>query len=494
MNDSLVAATKRDLVRSTARGGVWTVICQAAVVSLALATTAITARLLLPADFGIIEMASTVVGFASLFSDAGLSSATVQRRELTDTQIAWLFWVSILVCLAAAAIVFLSAPVVAWFFGEDDVATATRISSVGIVLAGIRSQPIALLRRHFQFGTLAILTVSQTLISSMTIVLLAWWTRSFTSLAIGPVVGGVAMAAASLWFCGWRVVLPRRDSDAKSLLKFGSNVLGANLLNFFSRNGDNVLIGAILGARPLGIYSKAYQLMMFPLNGLNAPVGAVALPLLSRLVNDPGAYRHAYRKMVDRLVFVTTPICVVGLMVGSDIIRLVLGREWTAAGPVFQVLAINCLFQPIYNSTGWLFLSQDRTGELLRWGMFASTVTVVSFAVGIGYGILGVAVAYTLAMVFLGPFLFHWIGRQGPASARVLYGALAGVLVQAVFCIACLVLVDWAFQFVNPAGRVVACAISSALGSALYLFAFGRADEVLQDIRTIVTSLAPSKP
>ena len=262
------------------------------------------------------------------------------------------------------------------------------------------------------------------------------------------------------------------------------NVTGFNFVNYFSRNADNIIIGAFLD-QTLGYYAKAYSLMLLPLRQLNAPFYAVAFPLLSRLSHDPGLYRTAYTRLTQNLLLLTTPIAIIGLLCGRPIISLFLGKEWAPAGDIFSWLSINCLIQPLYSSIGWLFLSQDRTRELLRWGVFSSFAIVASFFAGIPFGAVGVAIAYTASMLMLGPILFTYVGKRGPVSARNLFNLTGQSAMHAATMLA---VAAPAIYCLNILGKPISIPVGFAgciIGTVLYLCLSRRTRQVLDDITYI---------
>ncbi len=175
------------------------------------------------------------------------------------------------------------------------------------------------------------------------------------------------------------------------MLAFGGNLTGFNVVNYFARNLDNILIGRYWGVEPLGLYSKAYSLLMLPLQQINAPISSVAIPALSRLQNDPEQYRKYYLKAISLITFVSLPGVMFMIVMSENIIRVVLGEQWIKASPIFSVLGISALIQVVLNTNGWLHVSIGRTDRMFRWGIFASFFIVVSFFIGLPYGAIGVA-------------------------------------------------------------------------------------------------------
>jgi PST family polysaccharide transporter len=200
--------------------------------------------------------------------------------------------------------------------------------------------------------------------------------------------------------------------------------MGFNVVNFFARNLDNILIGKVWGQTGLGDYDRAYKLLLLPLSQVVAPFASVVLPMLSRTLKDPEVYRRGYFRVLETLLLLTYPGILFALCTSHQLIVTVLGQRWAGIVPIFSILAIGGLLAPISNSTGWLFISQDRTCEMRNWGIISSAMFVISFLVGLPWGPVGVAACYIGVGVFQGPMLWWAVTRSGPVTLRLLLATL----------------------------------------------------------------------
>jgi PST family polysaccharide transporter len=185
------------------------------------------------------------------------------------------------------------------------------------------------------------------------------------------------------------------------------------------------LIGRFYGSAALGLYDRAYRLLLFPLTQISWPLGRVFMPILARLHSEPERYRKAYVEAVTLLMFATQPGLIFSIVFAYDVFSILLGPQWLAAVPIFQWLAVAGLSQIMTSTLGWLFLSQGRGGDLFKMGLFSSVATITSFVLGLPWGPLGVAVAYTINnYVVLVPLGFWSSGRRGPVSTGDLLWAM----------------------------------------------------------------------
>lgn len=197
--------------------------------------------------------------------------------------------------------------------------------------------------------------------------------------------------AVNSWFnCRWLPNLPSRNSGVKDILNYGWNLTGFNVLNFFSRNLDNILISKYWGTEALGLYAKAYQLLLLPLQQINVPVANVALPALSRLQLEPERYKRFYYK----------------------IILFLLGEKWLEIVPIFRALAPSAFLGTFNIATGLVFSSLGRTDRQFKLGLFASSLQIILFLIAIRWGALAVAWSFSLQsiIVFFPRFIYCYQG------------------------------------------------------------------------------------
>lgn len=410
----------------TARGGAVTITSQALKFVLAMCATVVLARLLTPQDYGLVGMVAAVTGFIAIFKDLGLSSATIQREDLNEGQISTLFWINVSFSVAMMIVTAAIAPLVAGFYGDDRLILITIAYSVGFLFGGMTVQHEALLRRRMRFGPIAIAEISSLCIGITVAIVLAWRGKHYWALVFSQLSQGLAYAV-SIWLaCRWRPGLPVRNSGVRSLLRFGRNLTGFSVVNYFARNLDNILIGRFWGSAQLGLYARAYQLLLLPLDQITAPITSVAVPALSRLVSSPERYRSAYLRLVEKIAILTMPLMAFMIAVADDLVLFLLGPNWIGVGRIFALLAVAGLVQPVSSTTGWLFVTQARTHQMFQWGLIGSSIIVVSIVAGLPWGAVGVAASYSLAFVFVvAPLLFWFVGREGPVRTGDFYRVIA---------------------------------------------------------------------
>lgn len=390
-----------DLERTSVRGAAITGGGQLCKFLLRFGSTAILARLLTPEDYGLVAMTAVIVGFAGVFKDAGLTSATVQRRDISHEQISMLFWINAAVgCLLALLLVAI-APLVAAFYDEPRLRAVTMALATTFVFGGISVQHQALLRRQMRFKALAVIEIVSMIAGIVTGVLMAYVGYGYWSL-VGLSIAMSLVGAIGAWTTlRWLPGLPRRRSGAGPLLRFGGDVLSFNVVNYFSRQSDTLLIGWFWGPVALGFYDRAYNMLLLPIRQINGPLAAVAVPTLSRARSKPDQFRRFYLSSLQLVTSITVPLVVALTLYADEIVRIWLGPDWSRCAVLFRLLALAAAIGAISNPMGWLLVSLGHTRRYKQLGIFSAAVTVASFVIGLPYGAEGVAIAYSIATLLL---------------------------------------------------------------------------------------------
>jgi PST family polysaccharide transporter len=419
------------MARQAAGGALYIGGTQVVRILLGFATTIIVARILTPGDYGVLAMAAPVTAFIVLFQNLGLSHAVVQARTISQEQLNGLFWVNILASIVIAVLLVLAAPGASWFYRDVRAGYIVAASAVTVLLSGTVLLHSALLNREMRFRTISMIDIATSLTGLVVTVAAAFALRSYWALWLGGVAWGI-VGAILMWRASpWR---PSRQVSVKGtgpMLKFGAGITGFNLLNFFSRNLDNVLIGRLAGPGALGLYDRAYRLMMFPLQNINAPLARLMLPMLAQLRDEPERFRRAYLLAVRSIQLAVIPGVAVAVATSDRIIPFLLGPQWTEASPIFFWLALAGLLQPLGNTMGWLFITSGRTTAMAQWGLFSTVTAVTGFAIGIQWGAVGVAASVFIDFALRSPILYFWAARGTPVHSADLYGTMGWALAYA---------------------------------------------------------------
>ena len=466
VDDWEAAEDTRDLRRKTIRGGAATMAGQACKLVLTVTSTAVLARLLDPEDFGLMGMVSVVVGFLLAVGDMGLSIAVVQREDLRREQVDKLFWIGLGLQLVLAVTTAASAPLLGSLYGEPAVVKMTVVMSVGFVIAGLGMTQLALLRRRLRFGTVTVINVGS-LLGGITLgIAAAVAGAGYWALVVQQLSQRTIETVAAWLACNWRPRRPQRGVEIRSLLRFGGFHTGFAFVNYFARNGDNMLIGWFWGAGPLGLYTRAYGLLMMPLVQLNVPITGVTLPALSRMQSEPERFRRAYLQALGLLVTLGMPLIAFTIVAAPEIVAVFLGPKWDAVVPIFQILGVVGFAQLVTNTCGMLWVATGRTDAMFRVGVWSTIATLATFAVAIPAGIERLALCYAVyTWVVTWPIL-TLATRETSVTVKDIVSRISR---PALFALALGLLLVGVSETLNGSPVVVRLSVLSATSAAAWL-------------------------
>lgn len=408
------------------RGGVITMGAQAVKLAVQITALAILARLLTPEDFGLFAILLALLTTLELFKDLGLSSATVQRAEITEGDVSSLFWLNLGLGTFAAIVFAALAPALATLYDAPEIRSLGPVVALSLVMTGAGAQHLALLRREMRFGVLAAIQAGGEVIGLAAAIAAAYGGLGVWALVIQRLVWGAALLVGPWVSVRWVPGRPRPYREVRGLIGFGANATGAMVLGRLVNSADKILIGWVWNTSAVGLFERAQKLTLIPVQNINMPLATVALPMLSRLTDDRTRYRAAYFAIARRLPMLTAPAAALCVAAPVPVVTFVLGQQWQAAAPILGWLGISLLYAPVTYTLSWLYMSQDRTGEMLRANIFNAVVTLTALGCAVPFGVEAVAAAYALSGLFMrAPVLFLLATRRGPIALVDFAGIMA---------------------------------------------------------------------
>ena len=478
-----------NLGTTAARGAAVTLSGQGVRIVVQVVGVVVLSRLLSPSDYGLLAMTTAVVGIADIFRDMGLSSAAVQAKTLSRGQRTNLFWINSGIGLLLSLVIFVAAPLLALVYARDELVDVTRVLCWTFLLNGLATQHRADLLRSLRFTRLAAVDVLAPVIGLTAGVLAALQGAGVFALVAQQLIQYLVVLVGVVFAARW---LPRsvdRSAPMGGLLRFGWQLVGSQLVGYAGNNVDSLTIGVRFGAEPLGLYNRAFQLLMTPLNQIRGPVTQVGLPLLSRIQDD--RVRLGAALLRAQVALGLTLVAGLALLAGAavPITALLLGPTWQPAAPLLSLLAIAGAFQTLGLISYWAYLSLGMTGPLLRYSFIQTGVRITFVLVGSLAGVVGVAAGYAAAPVLGVALSYWWLGRYVELPLRSLYaGAGRLTAVAVVGGLVTFAVATWAANL--PAAlTLLACLPAGALAAlgAAALAPATRAD--LQVVVQLVRSL-----
>ena len=414
-----------NLKTKSVRGGVVALAAESIDFAIRLGSVAVLARLLVPEYFGLLSMVTAFTSIADRFKDLGLSIATIQRKEITHEQVSTLFWLNAGLGVVMMLVVMGLAYPLSLFYSDARLIPITAAIAISFPLSAMAIQHQALLRRQMKFKELAVVQIGSSLLSLALAIIMALKGFGYWALVAREVSRSLFMAAGS-WFClPWIPARPSRQAGVGSMLRFGGDVTASNLVWLLCSSLDQVLIGKLFGAVPLGFYRQGFQLVLGPINQLSFPIQTVGEAALSRLQHDPEKYRRYYRKLLTILSMFTMPLVVFLAVYAEPCIRVALGQRWIGATPISQVLAIAALLRPAAATAAGVMLTCGHSRKFFWLSAITSVALALGFLAGIPWGPVGIAWAHVWSIYLLLVPKLYWSFKRTPISVGLFFSSIA---------------------------------------------------------------------
>ncbi len=494
-NDSaelfLVDRSSTSLKSKTIRGGAVTFTAQGIKALLNVGSTMLLARLLTPGDFGLISMVTGITGFVEAFKDAGLSLATVQREHINQQQVSTLFWINTGLSVILMALVLALAPALASFYHEPRLSWIAAAIACTFLLGGLTVQHQALLRRNLRFKELAVIDIISLAAGVSTAIGMA-----MTGFRYWALVGMTLMSAltnvVAVWIVlPWRPGRPQRGCGVWPMISFGGNIIMIRFLYSFVSNAPNVLIGWYWGAAAVGLYQKAYSLLMFAIDQIHGPVAAVALSPLSRVQSEPERFPRYFLAGYSIVISFALPVVGVAAVFSEEIIRVVLGPQWGGAIGVFRWLAIGSIFVILLNPLGMVLQATGRAARQVKITLIDSALVIGAYLAGLRYGPVGVAIGFVV-LRGLGyiPITYAMLKGTGIGLGRLLRTALLPLIAALLATVAGLMLKFW---LLGTASAFFLVALGACLMLSVYALILLVIFKKWEFYRDILRELLPGK-
>ena len=431
-----------DLGRRALRGGIVSVAMQYGNGALQILAAIVLARLLTPADFGLVAIITVLTSFAPLLIDFGLGDATTQRSRITRSQISSLFWLATAIGLAVAVVLAACSPLIAAVYRQPVLQPIALSTAITFVLWGLSNQHLALLRRTMQFGRIARIQLLGTLAGIVVAIVMALAGYGYWALVARPIVNAACVVVGAWLACPWRPGLPAFDAEVKSMVRFGLHVVGFSVTYTVAKAVDRIALGLFYRPDQVGYYQNAITLYENSIFAVFAQVHTVGSAALSKLQSNPVALRQKYEAALAAMAFFVMPAAAILSVTGEDVAVILLGAKWRAAGWLLRVIALRGIFQVVEMSQGWLHLSIGRADRWRNWGIVSLAVQVVAVLACLPFGPTGVALAGVATSLLLAVPSVSYAGRPigigstlviravGPQLIGAISAAAAGWLLQ----------------------------------------------------------------
>ncbi|WP_371811316.1 lipopolysaccharide biosynthesis protein [Aeromicrobium sp. CFBP 8757] len=467
------------------RGAAWSLADKWGVRLASLLTFAILARLLEPEQFGLVAAAQIVVMVLQTISNQGIVQALIVSKPVTDRTLATATVIAVITSILTVAAIASVAKPLGELFGQDDFVPVVSALAGTLIVQAAGAVPTAELQRQMEFKRLAQRSVISALLSGIAGVAaaLAGWgvwalvTQAFTQVVVATVLAWVAARLRPR--LGWN------GADARRLMRFAGPVMIADVVAVAIAQGDNLVVGAVLGSVALGYYTVAFRLLNVVVDVFTGAVSAVALPVFAQLSENLVRSRNAYLRVTQLSFAAATPVFIGLAVVAPLAIEVTFGPQWDRSVPVFQVLcgagvAMAALYfdRPVLLAAGMAKLE-------LTISVVLAAATVGAALIGAQYGLVATAACVTARMYLTWPLRFLAVRRAISISLREyivnLRGVAAAATAQGVVSVALLQVNDGAW-----------CVLAAGVGTMAYVVTLWMTDRSL--IRSGLSVLGDLRP
>ena len=393
--------TNEELAEATASGIRWITLARAGIEVLLLGSMVLLARLIPPADFGMFAVALIVQELSRNIPSEGIGGAIVQRKTLERIHLQTGLAMSLISGVAFTILALILAVVLVKPLYGEETSHLIMLTTPCFLIGAILALPMSMLRRRLDFRRLSMLDITQSVVRTLTtIVLAAGFGLDASALVLGVVVGLAVALVLALAFCP--VPLPRWNTGAaRDLLHYGGPAALAAVAWTGFRNGDYAVIGARLGAAQAGFYWRGFQLAVEYQRKVSTVMTQIAFPVLSRTAGSAELYAIR-RRMVQLLTVMLFPLLVALVILAPSVVPWIFGPTWEPAVLPTQILAGAGAATVVIDAVGSVLMAQGRTRALLGYGVAHFVVYVSAVVFAAGWGLTGVSIA---AVVVHGVFL-----------------------------------------------------------------------------------------
>jgi O-antigen/teichoic acid export membrane protein len=463
---SVDAAPTEEDIPDVAGGVRWSLIATIGTMAGRMTFVVVLMRLLGPANFGIVAQATVYITIATIFLNLGLPITLIQRKNLDRTGIGTALTLSIASALTLGVATVVAAPLLASFFQTEELTGVLRLISISLVLKGLAVVPTAMLAREMRFRSLGIAEILSTAISGGIAIVAAvngasYWALVIQILVLDTFYLVLVLGAARLPPPTWS------GGAARGLWSFSSRMMGSDIINYLSNNGDKVLIARFLGATPLALYGLAGRVLVVPIETLGKTADRVILPMFSRLQDDGQRVARYFLEASASVALFASPPMTLVILCAPLAVPIAFGDAWDAAVLPLQLLAAHGIFFLLIALTNPVVQAAGRADWEFRWALFTTVIALATFVVGLQWGIAGMAACFLVQGALLNPIRFVMVQRLIPLSVSTYLRQLAPAATSTAALVGVWIVVATMLQ--GEVGNVVVLAAASLAGLVAFL-------------------------
>lgn len=380
----------------------------------------ILARLLTPTDFGIIALLAVFMALVKVIVDGGVAAALIQKEKINRVDESTLFWFNLAAGAALTLLLFLAAPLFAWFFEVPELKPITRLLSLQFILGAATTVPNNLFTRKLSFKTPFKINLSANLTGGIAAIIIAAQGGGVWALVWQLMITSLVQTALFWKLSQWRPLMVFSKTSFRNLFSYGGYFFLAQTVNVAYREIYALLVGKFFGVYELGLFSRASKTKQFPTQTLGGVLNRVAFPIFSRSQNNLPRLLSDFRLAIRGIMFFNIPFMLGLSVMAEPVIIALYGEAWRGAAPVLTILALTGVIWPLHLLNVAVIQALGYSGKYLGVELTKKGINFVLLLIGLNWGISGMAWAMVISSLislninahFTNKYLHHGLWLQ----------------------------------------------------------------------------------
>lgn len=388
------------LKQKAVSGVIWSVTERFSAAGLQFLVMIIMARLLSPADYGLVAMLQIFIAVSQSLIDSGFSQALIRKKDRTQTDLSTAFYFNIVVGLFLYFVLFFSAPLIADFYEVPELVNITRVIALGLLFNSLTVVQLALLSININFRLQAKVTLFAAAVSGILGITLAYTGFGVWSIVVQQ-VSNLGVNALMLWIVShWKPSLCFSMASFRNLFGFGSKLMLSGLIDTLYKNIYLIVIGKIFSKTDLGYYTRAHQFSDFPAASLTYVFQRVTYPVLCTMQDDDERLALNYRRLLRLIAFVIFPIMIGIAAVSKPLVLFLLKDQWAFTAVLLSIIAVQMMFYPVHAINLNLLKVKGRSDLFLRLEIIKKIIGVAILVITIPMGLIAMCIGAIFSSVF----------------------------------------------------------------------------------------------
>lgn len=470
------------LAGKSVRGGFYLTLFNITSLIVSIAVNVILARLLEPEDFGLVALVATCVGAITVLSVIGFGKAIIYYQNVSEKQLSTIYWLNWISAIVVFVIIMLSADQFAIFYEEARLAQLIRLAGLNILLTPLYIVQYKLLERDLRFKRLTLINFVSVIISSIVVVILAELGFGIYSLVFQGLIINLLKTIQILSLRTWRPSYILKLSEVRNMLRYSFKLKINDVVHFFSRDIDYLMIGKYFAASTLGYYSFSYNIMYNPVKRVSYVFSQVLFPSFSSLQGDYRRILKGYYTSLNLVAMVSFPVMVLLSLNTEFVLNSIFGRKWDGAIPIIQILSIAGAVQSIQQFGGVIWSSLGKPEYDILMSMSAVLLTITAIIVGAQFNILAVAYLLLSSKIVLFFLLLFLLKRVINLSFKQVIISIRGPIMTSLIMLA--VALTFGGSKYNDLATYKFIVMLCSAGISSYVFNSRLITKVTQSLRT----------